>query len=494
MRTFRTPFRLITCLLVALLGACAQGPEFVTPKTAAPDDWTSWSSSDDSLRLPMSTAEIMPADWWRLFRDPVLDGLEERAFKASPDLLTAALHLAQARVQRRVANAQSSPEVGLTGGATRQRLSENNSGSRLLRAIVSPEQAQPIIELVSEPFTLYQAGFDFSWELDLWGRVRRSVEAADADVQRQVALLAYAHLSLASDVAQNYFELRTLQRQVRLLQEDIGAMQQRLDLQQARVRAGVIDHLDFDRQSAELAGLRAQLPPLLAQEGASMNRIALLLGERPGAMRAELQARAEDLPLVMPDLAAGLPSELARRRPDIRVAEARLHIVTASIGIAEADLYPSIRIGARLGYESYIPGAFTEWGSRTWSVAPTLDLPLFDQGRRRSTVQLRELEQQEAAVAFQKTVLQAWQEIDDALSGYSAERQQFQQLGARLQSAQSAWEITQARYNGGTVDYTTVLDAERGYLQARRDLASSQGRLSTRFVAVNKAIGNVPSK
>jgi NodT family efflux transporter outer membrane factor (OMF) lipoprotein len=477
-------------MLALVLAGCAVGPDFVAPKAPAPDDWTSWSGSDDSLRASVTTVENLPADWWRVLGDPVLDDLEQRAFTNSPDLITAGLHLAQARMQRRIAQAQYGPDVDATGAISRQRQSENAAGSRVLRAIAG-DQAQPFIQLVSEPFTLYQAGFDASWEPDLWGRVRRSVEAADADVQRQAALLAYAHLSLASDVAQSYLELRTAQRQARLVREDITAMEQRVDLLQARVQAGVVDHLDLERQNAELAGLRAQLPPLLAQEGASANRIALLLGEHPGALRTELQARPDDVRATLPDLAAGVPSDVARRRPDILAAEARLHAATASIGIARADLYPSVRIGAHFGYESYISGAFADWGSRTWSIGPSLDLPLFDMGRRRSTVQLRELEQQEAAVAFQKTVLQAWQEIADALSAYAAEQQQWQQLDARLRSARSAWILTQARYNAGTVDYTGVLDAERGYLQARRDLAASDGRLGTRFVTVNKAIGNV---
>jgi NodT family efflux transporter outer membrane factor (OMF) lipoprotein len=487
MSAVRIPLLLACCLLAA----CAQGPNFVAPQAAAPDDWSAWTSNDPSLRLAVSTADSLPADWWRLYGDPVLDDLEQRAFAASPDLLTAGLHLAEARVQRRVTDAQRGPTVDASAAATRQRQSENAAGSRVLRAIAG-DKAQPFIDLVSQPFTLYQAGFDFSWELDLWGRVGRSVEAADADVQRQAALLAWAHLSLASDVAQNYFELRTVQRQLRLMREDIAAMEQRLGLLQARVQAGVVDHLDLDRQGTELAALRAQLPPLLAQEGASANRVALLLGEHPGALRTQLQPRAEDPPLAIPDLAAGLPSELARRRPDIRAAEAQLHATTASIGVAQAELYPSIRIGASFGYQSYIPGAFTEWGSRNWSIGPSLDLPLFDQGRRRSTVQLRELQQQEAAVAWQKTVLQAWQEIDDALGAYAAERLQAQALEARSRSARDLWELVQARYQGGTVDYSTVIDAERGWLQARRDLAASQGRLGQRFAAVNKAIGNVP--
>lgn len=312
-------------------------------------------------------------------------------------------------------------------------------------------------------------------------------------MDRQAALLDLARLTLVSDVARNYFELRTTQRQILLAREDITALEDRLGILQARVDGGVIDHLNLEQQRAELAAIKAQLPGLLAQEGASANQIALLLGERPGALRETLAAPpASDGTTALPDLALGLPSEAALRRPDIRAAEARLHRATASIGVARADLYPSIRLGARFGYESYLSGEFSDWGSRAWSVGPSLNLPLFDGGRRRSVVQLRELEQQEAAVSYQQTVLQAWQEIDDALSAYNAEQQQAQQLQARVRSAADAYQLAQARYDGGTADFITVLDSQRSFLQARRDLTASQGRLNTRYVTIQKVVGNAP--
>jgi outer membrane protein TolC len=160
--------------------------------------------------------------------------------------------------------------------------------------------------------------------------------------------------------------------------------------------------------------------------------------------------------------------------------------------VARAALYPSIRLGARLGFESYLSGEFADWGGRAWSVGPSLNLPLFDHGRRQRVVQLRELEQQEAAVAYHQTVRKAWQDIDDALSAYAAEQQQARALEARMASVANAFELTQARYRGGSTDYTAVLDGRRGLLQARRDLWASEGRLATRFVAVNKALGNGP--
>ena len=481
--------RLLAGALAAALAGCAVGPDFVKPTPAAPDDWTSWRSGDASLRIPTEATQALPAQWWQAFNDATLDALQRRASDASPDLHTAALRFAQARAQRSTVAAQRGPEVNASGSATRQRQSESGAGTRMI-GIMGADPS--LTELLAEPFSLYQAGFDASWELDLWGRVRRSVEAADADVGQQAALLDLARLSLASDVARNYFELRTAQRQIRLMREDIAALEDRAALLQARVEGGVLDHTDLQRQRAELAALKAQLPPLLAQEAASANQIALLLGERPGALRAELAPREADAGTSLPDLALGLPSEVALRRPDIRAAEARLHSATASSGIARADLYPSIRLGATFGYESYLSSEFSDWGSRTWSVGPSLNLPIFDHGRRKATVQLRELQQQEAAINYQQTVLKAWQEIDDALSAYGAEQRQARELQTRSDAAGDAYRLAQARYDGGVTDFTAVLDAQRSYLQARRDLAASEGRLSTRYVTVNKAIGNVP--
>ncbi len=486
----RLHFGFAACALaLALTGCAAVGPSFVKPTPTAPDNWTSWRSGDASLRIPTEAAQALPAQWWLAFNDATLDALQRRAFDASPDLQTATLRFAQARAQRSTVAAQRGPEVNASGSATRQRQSESGASTRML-GIMGADPS--MTELLAEPFTLYQAGFDASWELDLWGRVRRSVEAADADVDQQAALLDLARLSLASDVARNYFELRTAQRQIRLMREDIAALEDRAGLLQARVDGGVLDHTDLQRQRAELAALKAQLPPLLAQEAANANQIALLLGERPGALQAELAPREADARTALPDLALGLPSEVALRRPDIRAAEARLHSATANIGIAKANLYPSIRLGAKFGFESYLSGEFSDWGSRAWSVGPSLNLPIFDHGRRTATVQLRELQQQEAAVNYQKTVLQAWQEIDDALSAYSAEQQQVQELKTRSDAASDAYRLVQARYDGGVNDFTAVLDAQRGYLQARRDLVGSEGRLATRFITVNKALGNGP--
>jgi NodT family efflux transporter outer membrane factor (OMF) lipoprotein len=269
-------------------------------------------------------------------------------------------------------------------------------------------------------------------------------------------------------------------------------MEDRLSIIQAQVEGGTADGLFLERQRADLAALKSQLPPLLAREAASGNQIALLVGEHPGALQTQLAPLSTDQPTPLPDLTLGLPSEVASRRPDIAAAEARLRAATAGIGVARAQLYPSIRLGARFGYESYQGSEFLSWGSHLWSVGPSLDLPLFDRGRRKTVVHLRELEQQEAAVAYQHTVLAAWKEIDDAITAYTAERQQQIDLVAREQSARQSLDLAQARYDGGAVDFVSVLDSQRLYLQARFDLVASEGRLLAQYVVINRALGNAP--
>lgn len=480
------PFLQAAVLALSLGGCAAVGPDFKAPTAAQPADWNSWRGGPDSLRDPVSTA-VPPDHWWETFHDARLDALLRQAREASPDLRTAALRFAQSRFMRQTVAAQRGPDVGLSAGVSRQRQSEYGASTRLLDAI-APNNREQLVSVLSDPFTLYQAGFDASWEIDLWGRVARSIEAAQADVDASAAAMAQARLSVASEIARNYFELRGTQSQLRWLQEDMAAARMSRDILRARQAGGQIDALDVSRQEALLADLDGRLAPLRAQEAAAANRIGLLAGQPPGALR-DMLGETADADAAMPDLALGLPSQVALRRPDIRAAEARLHAATADIGIATADLYPRIVLGASFGYESFKDGRFGEWGSRRWSVGPSLSLPLFDQGRRRATVALRELAQQEAAVAYQQTVLRAWQEIDDALTGYGAERRRNLELQRKLRASSDALDLARARHAGGMTDFLPELDARRTLLQARRDLAQSDSQLRIGLVAVYKAIG-----
>jgi NodT family efflux transporter outer membrane factor (OMF) lipoprotein len=322
--------------------------------------------------------------------------------------------------------------------------------------------------------------------------VRRAIEAADADSSASAALLQQARLSVQAELARNYFELRGTQRELRIARADIAAAAESLELVQARADGGLVTDMDPVRQRALVAELRARIPALLQQEADAMNRITLLAGAAPGALNTELADTATgdtpDAP-ALPALTLGLPAELARRRPDIAAAEAQLHAATARIGVAVADLYPRVTLGAGFGYESVGSERFGDWGSRQWHVGPSISLPIFDNGRRRATIELRELQQQEAAVAFQQTVLKAWHEIDSALNAYAAEGQRQVELAERERRSRDALVLAAARYKGGLTDFGVELDARRTLLQAQRDQAQSTSRLSVGLVAVYKALG-----
>jgi len=486
--------------LVLLLGGCAVGPDHRPAQVQAPADWSAWHGGSAALLGAERTAVpagIASGDW-KAFGDPLLDRLQARALAANHDLQTAALRFAQSRVQRTAAAAQQAPQLNASGSINRQRQSESGAATRMIDALGSSvANRDQLIRTLSEPYNLYQAGFDASWEIDLWGRVRRSIEAADADAGASAALLRQAQLSVQAEVARSYFELRGAQRELRVARADIAAAVESLELVQARADGGLVTDLDPTRQRTQLAELRARIPVLLQQEAQAMNQITLLAGASPGTLNAELALPSEGAGNALealqapplPELALGLPGDVARRRPDIAVAEAQLHAATARIGVAVADLYPRVTLGAGFGYESAGSERFGEWGSRQWHVGPSISLPIFDNGRRRSTVNLRELQQQEAAVAFQQAVLKAWHEIDSALSAYAAERQRHAELAERERSSRDALTLAHARYANGLTDFGVELDARRALLQARRDQVQSTSRMAVGMVAVYKALG-----
>jgi NodT family efflux transporter outer membrane factor (OMF) lipoprotein len=475
----------------ALAGCATVGPDFRKPPADAPASWSSARGGDASLHDTAIVDNSAPpsAEWWKAFGDPVLDRLEAQAAVASPDIRTAALRFAQSRAQRQATAARRGPRIDLDASAQRQRPSESGATSRTIDVLAPAERREALVKLLSQPFDVYEGGFDASWEPDFWGRVRRSVEAADARVDESGALFDGARLDVAAEVARRYVELRGVQRQVTLTRADVAAATERFRLLKARADRGMASDLDSARQQAQLAGLQARLPPLLEREAATLDQLSLLLGQSPGDLQAQLGGREAEGPTALPPLALGVPSGVARRRPDIRQAEARLHAATADIGVAVADLYPRITLGAGFAFESLHTGDFGDWGSRRWSIGPRLDLPVFDMGRRRSIVTLRKLEQQEAAIAYQKTVLRAWTDIDTALNAYAAERQRNERLAERERLSGDADTLAAARYAHGRTTYVEALDARRDLLSARRDKADSDALLAARYVAVCKALG-----
>lgn len=493
----RWPWPRYATLAAALsLTACTVGPAAWQPAPQAPADWQQWRSGDASLREAAvlgAQAGATPIEQAAPFQDPVLQALQARVLAANPDLQSAALRFAQARMQRLMSAAQRGPSVGVAGGVSRQRQSETGSATRLVDAVAPPGSRDELVSVLAEPHNVYEAGFDASWELDLWGRVRRTIESADAGVAAAQATQAQARLAVLAELARAYVELRGVQVQADLLQQDLAASQESLDLLQARAAAGLIDDFDVQRQRTLVEDLRARLPDLRAQQARASGAIAQLAGQPPGVLDGLLAAPSGaggaavgEAPL---SLDAGLPSELALRRPDIQAALARLHGATADVGVAMADLYPRVTLGASFGLETVASRHADDWGSRQWRIGPSLSLPLFDQGRRRAAIELRRLQEQEAAVAYQRTVLDAWHEIDAALANYGAERRRHEALQRKLEASEVADMLARAGYDNGLTDFLPALDARRALIQARGETARSATALAVQRVALRKALG-----
>lgn len=461
-----------------LLSACAVGPNFEAPEPALPQQWRATTATNDAVER----------EWWKQFNDATLDALVERALASNAQVQVATLRVVQSRLVRGVEAGARWPQVNASAAYSRERQSENGTATRLIDLIAPGPGGQEIIQLLSDPFSVYQGGFDVGWELDLWGRVRRSVEAADANLRMSEEDLHDAQLSLVGDVVRSYLELRGVQDQLRIANADAAASADLVQLTEYRVKGGLVDQLDLATQRARLAESRSNIPPLRQQEIQLVSALAVLLNAEPGALDAQLTGTPSSFTLPSA-IAGGVPSEVARRRPDIQRAEAQLQAVTAEIGVAVADLYPRFTLTGSFAQQSLSASDFFDWGSRQWSVGPSLSLPIFDGGRRRTAVELRKLDQQQAAVTYQQTVLRAWHEIENALSGFSAEQEHNRELATALAASRDAYEIARVRYNHGMINYLAELDARRTLFQTERAYSQSNTQLGTQWVAVYKALG-----
>jgi NodT family efflux transporter outer membrane factor (OMF) lipoprotein len=487
-------------VLAAMMGAtalsgCTLGPDFKRPAWASPSSW--FSGPKEALKRPESlpVAEPIDVDWWTLFRDPELTGLERRVAAENLDVKTADIRLTESRAQLGIARSALFPNLGGNVSYTRQEASNTGLFAVIPSAAgatgangASGNSAGGVQGQGLQAFDLYQGGFDASWEVDLWGGVARSVESAAASSESAKEATRAVLLSSLAEVARDYMLLRGTQAQLEIARENVRTAQQSLDLTQQRAAGGVTTDLDVANASAQLRTTLAEIPRLEQQEAQTINALSLLLGQPPNALRTEL-ATAKPVPPVPPHVPVGVPSELARRRPDIRQAEAQLHAATADIGVAQANFYPSLNLTGSLGLQSLQFHNIFDVNSKQYAVGPGLTIPIFQGGQLRSTLQLRQAEQQEAAVNFQKTVLQAWHDVDNALTAYKAEQARRDELIQAVAENRRALTLAQSRYQEGVADFLTVLVAERSLLAAQQQLADSTTTVSSNLVALYKALG-----
>jgi NodT family efflux transporter outer membrane factor (OMF) lipoprotein len=478
-------------MLLALTG-CTVGPNFERPSWASPSSW--FAGSKEVVKRPKSVPVAQPidVDWWTLFNDPQLTSLERRVAAQNLDVQLATVRLAESRAQLGIARASEFPTLNANASYERQQPSNNG----IFAAVPSAAGANGafgnttggINGLNIQPFDIWQGGFDASWEVDLWGRVRRSVESSTAssvaaDEARRAALLS----SLA-EVARDYMQLRGTQEMLQIARDNVKTARQSLDLTQQRSAGGVTTDLDVANASAQLRTTLSQIPSLEQREAQWINALSLLLGQPPNALRADL-AVPHPVPPVPPVVPVGFPSELARRRPDIRQAEAQLHAATADIGVAQANFYPTLTLTGSFGLQSLQFNSAFDLASKQYALGPGLTIPIFEGGQLRATLQLKKEQQQEAAITFQKTVLQAWHDVDNALTAYKAEQTRRDELIQAVAENRRALGLAQSRYQQGVSDFLTVLDAERSVLQTQQQLADSTATVSSNLVALYKALG-----
>lgn len=461
-------------LAAFLLGGCTVGPDYAAPRLTVPASYLEASGSQ-STELD---------HWWRGFGDAQLSTLIDRALIANLDIEMATARIREARALEGVAGASASPQVAAQGSVTRQRISEN--------AIPLPPGAGSgsgagIFGLPGEEFTTFRAGFDASWELDLFGRNRREREAASARTGSAVWTRRDAEVTVAAEVADAYFRLRSYQARKAIAEAELARLQRFEQLVDARTRGGLVTGQDLEQQKSERAAAAAAIPVLEAQAKAEIHALGVLTGQTPDVLAAELTPSASiPSPPIVP---AGVPSDLLRRRPDIRSAERDLAAATADIGVAVADLYPRFSLTAAPALVSTALGSFLEWGSRSFSAGAALDWPIFDGGRRKANIEVQNARQEQAMIAYRRTVLTGLQDVEDSLSRLAGDRQKLTELEQAVANAARAEEIARTRYRGGLVTLSDVLVAQARRLSLEEQVIDTKGALARDTVALVKALG-----
>ncbi len=460
-------------LCAASLAGCMVGPDFMKPDNGLHEAVLSPRQTPPSAI--QTSAAAIPSQWWRLFNDAMLAELQSRAQAGNLDLQMASERIEQSRAQLGIAASELLPNVGAGASYAREGLSEHGKFVALGAS--------------SSPDNFWQLGFDASWEIDLWGRARRLREGATAALEATVYDHEAARVALSAEVARTYLQLRGTQAQLDIAQQNLAVAERTLGLTESRERNGVATRFETSSARAQVATIKATVPELTQHRNALMNALALLLGEKPRALDAQL-AQSMPLPTFATRVPIGVPSEWARRRPDILSAEAQLHAATAAIGVAKADFYPRIGLGGRVGVESFESSDLFTWDSRFFSVGPTVYLPIFQGGRLTQRLALNEARQKTAALAYRQTVLRAWHEVDNALDAWAAEQRRHDELSISYEQNRQALQAAERGYQEGAADYLSVLTAQLNVLASQTHLNDSATNATLTVVNLYKSLGS----
>ncbi len=466
-------------ILLVLAAGCAVGPNYHRPPTPVPENWA--ESSDTITAGPVNLAQ-----WWTVFHDEQLDSLIERAVRFNKDLQLAEARILQARAQRMVAASTGLPMVNASGSYTRLQRSTNAFGA--ITGATGGTTGATTSRVFLGRVDLFQAGLDASWELDVFGGVRRAVEAANADLGAAQEDFRNTLVTLLGEVATNYFEIRGNQRRIAVALDNTATQRKTVELAQGRFEAGLGSRLEVVQAQTQLAATESQIPARVLAVRQSIHQLGVLIGAEPETLLEELTP-PKPLPPVPPVVPIGLPADLLRRRPDIRRAERQLAAATAQIGVAVADLFPKLSLTGTSGYESTKSANLISPNSLFWSWGPTLSLPLFAGGQIRGNIQVQNALQEQALITYESTVLTALEDVENAIAGYAETQASQSSLLQAVATSQEATEISQDLYRKGLVDFLNVLQSQAALYLTQDRLIQNEQQAMTALVALFKALG-----
>ncbi len=472
--------RLCTAVLACVgVASCAVGPDYHPPDPPIPGSFAA-APSIKATNDGHASASVDTAKWWRALHDRELDSLIDRAIAASPTLEIALERLQQARAQEAVVIGAALPALEASEGGAWGTGSDLARG-RASQTLVSSENAGGLSQVNN------LVGFDAAWEIDVFGKFRRAIEAAQYDVDAAFADRNMVLISVIADVTRAYLEVRALQMQLAVLRKDIKVAQNYVDFVQQRFDRGITNELDVTLAQRELAQLQAQVAPLMARVDAARYVIAVLIGEFPEILGKEL-ARPGMLPALPGRIHAGLPIDLLRRRPDIVEAERQLASATALVGFATADLFPQLAVTGSFGWQQG-PGLTRAPINPIWSVGPAAAAPLLDFGRLDAIVEKADYRSRELLFNYKQTVLNAFREVDTAIDAYAAQQDRLRHLADALAAARRAVTLATERFDRGLIDSLNVIDAERQEYQIEQEYVSAQESAAAQFVTLYKSLG-----
>jgi NodT family efflux transporter outer membrane factor (OMF) lipoprotein len=465
----KTKPSLLALVLLAGLGltACvAVGPDYETPVMDVPAAWNQSGLKADGEKQVAEAIDF--SRWWRELDDPVLNDLVTDALKANLDLATARAQLREARAQRALAGAQLGPTVDVSTSATRRQSSEK-SGSGA----------------TSE---LYNAGFDADWEVDIFGGLRRGLEAAEADLDAGMEGLRDTQVSIVAEVVLNYVDLRTAERRLTIAEDNIASLNEIFELARWRFQAGLVSEIDVAAARTELESTRADLPSLRTTTVEARNRLAVLLGRAPGDIESRLSVSGA-IPLAEHAVAVGIPADILRQRPDVRAAERKLAAQTARLGEAEADRYPNFNLSGSVGLEALTLSGLGSGSAALYSLLGSMTAPIFHSGRIIANIETQDALLEQARLAYKTAVLTALEDVENALVAVTNTSERRNKLMQAADSARETLRLAEQRYASGLIDFLTVLDSQRTVLNLEDDLAGSTGELAAAQIQLYKALG-----